>query len=139
MTDERNDGLHPRHPGRGKCGLIEVESMEGRPEIGGFLIFLPSGKTKVVHWNSTKPLTPTLDAAKKYTAEVVDSLLKAPGSHGIEDPDVRGTNWTSVCAAVQRIVLDFNERITGAINAKMARDAIEGAVVKAGPPKRIVH
>jgi hypothetical protein len=137
MSNERNDGLHPRHPGRGKCSLIEVESDEGVPEVGGFMIFLPSGATKVVHWRSTNPLTPTLDAAKKYTAEVVDSLLKEHG--GPECLDIRTTNWTSVAAAIQRIILDFNHKVVGAVNAKMARDAIEGTTVKAGPPKRVVH
>ena len=51
MSDEqRNDGLHPRHPGRGKCGLIELEG--DKVEHGGALIFLPSGRTKVISWSS---------------------------------------------------------------------------------------
>lgn len=135
MTDQRNDGLHPRHPGRGKCSLIEVESSEGEPEVGGFMIFLPSGATKVVNWRSAKPITPTLDAAKKYATELVDSLLKQHGNN-IGHEDIQRTNWTSVAAAIQRIILDFNHRIVGEINAKMARDAINGATVRAG---RTVH
>ena len=134
MSDERNDGLHPRHPGRGKCALIEVESNEGEPEVGGFMIFLPSGATKVVHWRSSKPITPTLDAAKKYATEIVESLLKQHG--GPECQDIQGTNWTSVSAAIQRIILDFNDRVSGAIAAKMLRDAAEGKTVRAG---RTVH
>ena len=137
MADQRNDGLHPRHPGRGKGSLIEVESDDGKPEIGGFIIFLPSGATKVVHWNSTKPITPTLDAAKQYATELVDSLLKQHGTVSCED--IQRTNWTSVAAAIQRIILDFNEKIVGRINAKMARDAIEGKTVKAGPTRKILH
>lgn len=116
--DTRNDGLHPRHPGKGKpTSLIRLEADE--VERGGFLLFLPSGTTKVVAWHSAKPITPTLEAAKKYASEVVDSLLK---EGGISHPDIQRTNWVSVTAAVQRIILDFNDRVSKAINDKMARD-----------------
>lgn len=116
--DTRNNGLHPRHPGVGcSTSLIRLEGDE--VEVGGFLLFFPSGKTKQVAWRSPKPITPTLDAAKKYASEVVDSLLK---EGGIEHPDIQRTNWVSVTAAVQRIILDFNDRVTKAINDKMARD-----------------
>lgn len=120
MSDEqRNDGLHPKHPGRGKCALIELESVDGKPEDGGFIIFLPSGATKVISWRTAKPMTPTLDAAKQYATSVVDSLLKA---EGIGSPDIQNVNWTSVAAAIQRIIIDFNSKLVGAINSKMARD-----------------
>lgn len=128
MSEERNDGLPPRHPGRGKCAVIEIEAVDREPEIGGFMIFLPSGATKTVHWRSTKPITPTLDAAKDYCARVVDSILKSNGGHP-EHPDIAGVNWTSVCAAVQRVILDWNDKVTGAINAKMIRDMVEGKTV----------
>lgn len=117
-ADTRNDGLHPRHPGRGKpTSLIRLEG--DAVEEGGFMLFLPSGATKVVAWRSPKPITPTLDAAKQCATEVAQSLLDAGG---IENPDVQRTNWVSVTAAVQRIILDFNDRVTKAINDKMSRD-----------------
>ena len=81
--------------------------VENVPEIGGFMIFLPSGATKTVHWRQAKPITPTLDAAKDYTAKVVESLLKVDQHH----PDIAATNWTSVCAAVQRVILDWNDKV----------------------------
>jgi hypothetical protein len=116
--DTRNNGLHPRHPGIGApASLIRLEG--DAVEQGGFLLFLPSGATKVVAWHSPKPITPTLDAAKKYASEVVDDLLQ---QGGISHPDIQGVNWTSVAAAVQRIILDFNDRVTKAINTKMSRD-----------------
>lgn len=127
-TDQRNDGLHPRHPGRGKCAVIEVESAENDPEVGGFILFLPSGATKVVHWRCARPITPTLEAAQEHCTKVVDSMLKANGGHP-DHPDIAHVNWTSVCAAVQRVILDWNDKITGAINAKMVRDAVEGRTV----------
>jgi hypothetical protein len=118
MDNERNDGLHPRHPGKGRCSLIELEGTE-RVEQGGFMIFLPSGSTKVVGWDTPKPITPTLDAAKDYVTAVIQSLLEQGGP---DHPDIHVTNWTSVCAAVQRIILDFNTKVTKAINTKMSRD-----------------
>mgnify|MGYP003340818455 CR=1 FL=1 len=119
MSDnERNDGLHPRHPGRGRpTSLVRLEADE--VERGGFMIFLPSGATKIVGWHTVKPITPTLEAAQQYTAQVAETLIKAGG---IEQQDVQQTNWTSVAAAVQRIILDFNSRLQAAINAKMAAD-----------------
>lgn len=122
-NDQRNDGLHPRHPGRGKpASLIRLEADE--VEKGGFMLFLPSGATKIVSWHSPKPITPTLEAAKRYATEVVESLLK---EGGIEHPDIQRVNWTSVTAAVQRIILDFNDAVTKAINGKMARDLMTPA------------
>jgi hypothetical protein len=117
-NDTRNDGLHPRHPGIG-CATSLIRLEGDAVEQGGFLMFLPSGATKVVAWHSPKPITPTLDAAKKYASEVVESLLQAGG---IENPDIQRTNWVSVTAAVQRIILDFNDRVTQAINTKMSRE-----------------
>ncbi len=124
--DQRNDGLHPKHPGRGKTALIELESADDKPEQGGFIIFLPSGATKVVGWTTAKPITPTLEAAKNYATDVVDSLLKA---EGIGSPDIQGVNWTSVTAAIQRVIIDFNSKLVGAISAKMARDFAGGKVL----------
>ena len=124
--DQRNDGLHPKHPGRGKCAVIELESADNKLEQGGFIIFLPSGATKVVGWTTAKPITPTLEAAKNYATHVVDSLLKA---EGIGSPDIQNVNWTSVAAAIQRVIIDFNTKLVGAINAKMARDFAGGKVL----------
>jgi hypothetical protein len=115
--DQRNDGLHPRHPGRGRAGVIRMESDD--VEDGGFTIFLPSGATKVVSWRTTRPITPTLDAAKQYASEVVQQLLE---QGGIENPDIQRTNWVSITAAIQRVILDFNDRVVGAINRKMAQE-----------------
>ena len=121
MTDnQRNDGLHPRHPGRGKTSLIELEG--DKIEQGGFLIFLPSGRTKVIAWTTAKPITPTIDACKDYTAKVLQQLIDGDTSEDRFDFD--RVNWTSVAAAVQRIIMDFNDKLMAAINGKMAKDLI---------------
>jgi hypothetical protein len=137
MTEEaRNDGLHPRHPGRGKpASLIELESSEGEPEAGGFMIFLPSGATKVVGWRQAQPIQPTLEAAKEFTAKVVDSLIKANTPESLND--VNSTNWTSVCAAVQRVILDWNGKIQARIGLRMAEALRESAnAARMATPRR---
>lgn len=116
--DQRNDGLHPRHPGRGKCSLIELEGVD-EVECGGAMIFLPSGATKVIRWRTPKPITPTLEAAQKYASELADEIIR---QHGISHQDIQHVNWTSVCAALQRIIIDFNSKLHQAINTKMAID-----------------
>ena len=135
MSDERNNGMHPRHPGRGRCAVIELEAVDGKPEVGGFILCLPSGETKTVHWVCAKPISPTLDAAQEYSTKIVEALMAQHG--GNEHGDIQGVNWTSVCAAIQRVILDWNDKITGAINAKMVRDAIEGKTVTAGAGSRL--
>lgn len=138
MSDERNDGLPPRHPGRGKAGCIELEAVDGSPEIGGFIVFLPSGRAKTLHWRQAQPITPTLDAAKEFCTRIVDALLKESNGNP-SHPDIQGVNWTSMAAAVQRIILDWNDKVSGAVRAKMLRDQIEGKVVdiQAGADRRL--
>lgn len=119
--DQRNDGLHPRHPGRGSpTSVIAAEAVDGSPEVGGFVVFLPSGATKVVGWRQASPITPTHEAAKDFTVEVVQQLLDANTEQARADIDA--TNWTSVVAAVQRIILDWNDGIQRRIGAKMAAE-----------------
>lgn len=114
MTD--NAPLHPRHPGRGSSTSLIAGEGESVEE-GGFLIFFPSGTTKKVAWRSASPITPTIEAAKKYTAQVLDELLKAQAMH-----DVDRTNWVSVIAAIQKIISDFNDKLRAAIGHKIATE-----------------
>lgn len=120
MNDERNPtdpALHPRHPGRGKpTSLIAAESADGQAEVGGFVAFFPSGATKTVAWRSASPITPTLEAAKEYTAKLIETL-QADGLHS----DLDRTNWVSVAAAVQRCIMDFNTVLQVRIGAEMAK------------------
>lgn len=110
---------HPKHPGIGtSTSLIRLESDE--LEVGGFIAFFPSGRHLNVTWQNARPIEPTLDAAKQYAAKLIEEL-KARGL----DSDIDRTNWASVTAAIQRVILDWNDRIKGAINIKMA-DAFGG-------------
>lgn len=76
------------------------------PETAGFIVEFPSGVRKSIAWKSQAPITPTLDAAKSYAAE----LLAARSSELGGMDDVNRTNWASVTAAVQRIISDWNDK-----------------------------
>jgi hypothetical protein len=81
-----------------------LHRLEGpRPTIGGFLITFPSGTRKTVHWEYDRPIKDTLTAAKGYAAKVVQTLLDE-GKHD----DIGRTNWTSVTAAIQAIIVQWN-------------------------------
>ena len=80
--------------------------------IGGFIITFPSGLTKEVIWQSAVPAPDALRAAKEFTSGVLDQLLQ----EGKTD-DANRTNWASVTAAVQKIVLDFNAQCLARLRA----------------------
>jgi hypothetical protein len=118
--DQRNDGLAPGHPGRGKpTSLIRAESPDGEPEVGGFYVFFPSGATKQIAWRQPQPIMPTLDAAKEFTAKLIEQLQRDGSAEAISDFDK--TNWASVVAAVQRVILDWNDQVQRRISTRMAQ------------------
>ncbi len=122
MSDQHvpDTRLHPKHPGRGSStSLVAAEGDD--PHVGGFFIFLPSGATKTVAWRQSKPITPTVDAAKRYAAAVIESLQK----DGLAD-DIDRTNWASVTAAIQRIILDWNGAIGRRIGVEMSKHFRDG-------------
>jgi hypothetical protein len=111
--------LHPRHPGIGSStALIAAEG--DSPEDGGLFIFFPSGATKGILWHSASPIRPAIDAAKKYTAQVLEELLKANTPEALRD--IQATNWVSVIAAIHKIINDFNGNLHLAINTRIAKD-----------------
>jgi hypothetical protein len=84
--------------------LIRLESDD--PRIAGFAITFDSGVAKQVTWTADTIISPALDAAKQYTASVIDALVKEN-----REREVRDTNWVSVVAAVHRIVREFNGKL----------------------------
>lgn len=116
--------LHPRHPGIGApTALLPMEGEDG-PETGGFLLFLPSGRTKIVGWREVKRISPVRPAAEQFATDVVESLLK----QGAEE-DIRRTNWTSVAAAITRIIGDWNARLEAAIAKRHEENVRTGNVI----------
>lgn len=84
------------------------------PETAGFIVEFPSGVRKQIAWKSKAPIMPTLEAAKEYAARLIEARSSEPG--GLDD--VERTNWTSVVAAVQRIIADWNDRTRGRLYAE---------------------
>ena len=76
------------------------------PDVAGFVVEFPSGTRKQVAWRSKAPIVPAIDAAKQYAAQLLAARSSEPG--GMDDVD--RTNWASVTAAVQRIILDWNDK-----------------------------
>lgn len=119
-------GMHPRHPGVGSStSLIRLEGDD--PEVGGFLIFYPSGKHMTISWRVVKHIEPTKEAALQFVGKIVDDLNKAAAQGTPEDrqaaeQDLKRTNWVSVTAAVQRVILDFNSELSNRISLKMAAE-----------------
>lgn len=112
--------LHPRHPGRG-CSTSLIAADFDDAESGGFVVFFPSGAFKQVPWRSVRPITPTLDAAKQYASKVIEALQR----DGLA-ADIDRTNWASVTAAIQRILLDFNDRLGRRIGIEMSKRFRDG-------------
>jgi hypothetical protein len=84
--------------------LIRLESDD--PHVAGVLIRFDSGAAKTVSWRADKVISPALDAAKEYTAAVIDALVKEN-----READVRNTNWVSVAAAMHKCIRDFNGKL----------------------------
>jgi hypothetical protein len=84
--------------------LHRLESATGNIRAGGVLITYPSGAASEIAWESDgRLILPTLDAAKRYAAEVI-AKLQAEGRQA----DLDATNWASVVAALQAHIEDFN-------------------------------
>lgn len=93
--------------------LFPSESATGDTEVGGFVIEFPSGAFKQVAWRSQAPIQDTKEAAKTYATAVVQHMLDA----GLRD-DLERTNMPSLVAAIQKIILDWNEKRRTALHAR---------------------
>lgn len=118
--------IHPEHPGIG-CST-SLKRLEGdQPEVGGLIIFFPSGMFHDLSWRAVTHITPTKEAAVRFVGQIVEDLnRKAAQAEGQAreaiEQDLARTNWVSVTAAVQRTILDFNSKLSAAISKKMARE-----------------
>ena len=85
--------------------LTRLESVDNDPYIGGVAIVFDSGVAKQIAWRVTpgRLISPALDAAKQYTAQVLDTLIREG-----RETEIRDTNWVSVTAAVHKCIRDFN-------------------------------
>ena len=93
----------------------QLHRLEGtsNPRAGGVLIRYGTGRSSLIEWlGDGRLILPTLHAAKRYVAEVIADLQASDGH-----AEVQQTNWTSVIAAVQRHIEDWNATQLASIKA----------------------
>ena len=86
--------------------LIRLEDSNNDPFVGGVLLRFDSGAAKTIAWRSEAVISPALDAAKQYAAQVIEALVKDNDERAVRD-----TNWASVTAALYAIIRQFNGRL----------------------------
>lgn len=90
--------------------MADLHRLEGnQPEIGGILFVFDKDLAKAAHWQSSAPVDP-LEMAKACTAQVLDSLMKMPGTPATEAA-IRNTNWVSAVAGCQKHISDWNAHL----------------------------
>lgn len=72
--------------------------------MGGFLVVFPSGLRKTVQWERNGPVVDTLGVAKSLAVKLLDELLTE------QRDDANFTNWTSMTAAIQKVVKDWSDK-----------------------------
>lgn len=80
---------------------------------GGVHLHTPSGIQLVAGWREPGIVGDTLATAKHIAAKFIDTLMT---KH--EGRDVDRINWPSAVAAIQRIVIDWNEKRRAALYAE---------------------
>jgi hypothetical protein len=86
--------------------LHRLEAANDDPFVCGVLLSFDSGTKKTFAWRQEQLVSPALEGAKLFTAQVIDALVKEG-----READVRNTNWVSVCAAIHKIVRDWNGEV----------------------------
>lgn len=117
--------LHPQHQGPGNPTSVQRLETD-RPEVGGFILFFPSGHHLPVAWETASHITPTKEAALQYTGaaeQKLEDMARSdnPKVREAAIADIKGTNWVSVAAAVQRCIIDFNHELSSRISERMAQ------------------
>ena len=85
--------------------LWPVES--NQDDIGGFIVEFSNNLRKQVVWRTGAPILPALEAAKQYAAALAEGMIADRMM-----PEVNATNWVSTVAAIQKIILDWNDKLT---------------------------
>jgi hypothetical protein len=106
--------------------MTELRRLEASPPAnpldGGALITYPSGHTQQLHWHSDgRLILPTRDAAKQYAISALQKLLDERRTD-----DAERTNWPSLIAALERILIDFNEILRAHLVARGPISKVNG-------------
>lgn len=96
----------PEFPSKPATATVVLMEDVNHPSAFAFVIVFPDDSKVSVRNPPLKPgqlLDPAL--CKQFTEHVVAHLLRKN-----DEAKIRSTNWTSVQAAVQRMILEFNKR-----------------------------
>jgi hypothetical protein len=84
--------------------IVPLEA-EGNPNVFAFMCVFPTG----VRFNVSATFPPhglvDVAMAKDFAVRVVHQLIEKR-----DDASVRNTNWSSATAAIQRLLVDFNNK-----------------------------
>lgn len=102
--------------------VVPMEA-EGKPNVFAFLCVFPSGTRFTVA--ATFPAVGVVDIkmAKEFAARVVQGCIERR-----DDASVRDTNWASATAAIQRLLIEFNNKRGAAGASRLA--APDGTVLQ---------
>ena len=92
--------------------LFPAESATNDPLVGAFVVEFPSGARKSVSWRQSAPIPDSMAAAKEFATQLIQHMLDAQ----LID-DLERTNMPSLVAAIQKIVMDWNEKRRAALYA----------------------
>ena len=89
--------------------MADIYRLEGnQPQTGGILFVFGPNLAKSAQWESAAPVD-ALELAKSCTAQVLDSLMKTPGTEA--ETAIRDTNWVSAVAGCQKHISDWNAHL----------------------------
>lgn len=75
-------------------------------DTGGVIITIDSGFMLSIAWRTQVPIEPTLEAAKQYASQIIQTLIDKRRMS-----DVEATNWASATAAIQKCLQDWNDKL----------------------------
>lgn len=87
------------------CKIALAEDEGGNPDVFGIIVFLPHGGAKSAYQviKDDEYIGPSL--AKDFAIKLVEALLAEN-----RNDDVRDINWSSVTAAIQKHMIDWNRK-----------------------------
>lgn len=100
--------------------LFPAESAINDPEVFGVVVEFPSGTRKSLSWRQSAPVIDALETAKHCAAQLVKALID-----GGKMDDVDRTNWASLTAAMQALVMAWNEKRRAALYAEPQRTEVQ--------------
>lgn len=85
--------------------FVPMEAADGNPNVFAFLCVFPTGTKFTI--STAFPEIGVVDPAmaKEFATRVVQACIERR-----DDTSVRNTSWASATAAIQRLIIDFNNK-----------------------------